>query len=157
MAFGFFLVTQTGLLGTALESDRSYISYVILAIYAAASVHWMLLSYRMSGERDRLTRLEQALENGDDEALTLSETGVRFGDEEWTAGDLSAHLRNLLAKREAGSLQGEQTALNAALGDTIANRHSSGHFASDVLLKLGLLGTMVGFILMLAPVAAMHY
>ncbi|MDA0791538.1 MAG: MotA/TolQ/ExbB proton channel family protein, partial [Proteobacteria bacterium] len=32
-------------------------------------------------------------------------------------------------------------------------RHALGHFLSDVLLRLGLLGTIVGFILMLIPVA----
>ena len=33
------------------------------------------------------------------------------------------------------------------------NRHALGHFVSDALLKLGLLGTVVGFILMLLPVS----
>ena len=43
-------------------------------------------------------------------------------------------------------------ALLTAFGDELANRHAIGHFVSDVLLKLGLLGTVVGFILMLLPV-----
>ena len=38
-------------------------------------------------------------------------------------------------------------------GDQLTNRHALGHFASDVLLRLGLLGTIIGFILMLLPVA----
>jgi biopolymer transport protein ExbB/TolQ len=33
------------------------------------------------------------------------------------------------------------------------NRHAFGHFATDVLLRLGLLGTIIGFIFMLLPVA----
>ena len=43
-------------------------------------------------------------------------------------------------------------ALVAAFGDELANRHALGHFTCDVLLKLGLLGTVVGFILMLLPI-----
>ena len=39
-----------------------------------------------------------------------------------------------------------------AFGDELVNRHALGHFTSDALLKLGLLGTVVGFILMLLPV-----
>ena len=167
LACGFFLAMERGLLGSALASDRSYISYVILAIYAAASLHWIVLSYKLSGERDRLARLERTRLEGGVESLALSESGVRVRglsageeaepeiEEEWTSGDLTKHLRNLLAKRDAGSLSGEQTVLVAALGDTIANRHATGHFISDLLLKLGLLGTMVGFILMLTPVAQM--
>ena len=40
-------------------------------------------------------------------------------------------------------------------GDELANRHALGHFLSDVLLKLGLVGTVIGFILMLLPVGQM--
>ena len=42
-----------------------------------------------------------------------------------------------------------------AFGDEIANRHALGYFTSDVLLRLGLLGTIVGFIFMLLPIADM--
>ncbi len=38
------------------------------------------------------------------------------------------------------------------LVERIQNRHMMGHFASDALLKLGLLGTIIGFILMLLPI-----
>ena len=47
---------------------------------------------------------------------------------------------------------GDASALIGAVGDDLANRHALGHFLSDVLLKLGLVGTVVGFILMLLPV-----
>ena len=39
-----------------------------------------------------------------------------------------------------------------ALVERIHNRHMVGHFVADTLMKLGLLGTIVGFILMLLPV-----
>ncbi len=153
LVFGFFLVTERGLLGDALRSDRSYISYVILAIYVVASCQWGMLTFRMSAERNRLVVLETEVASAGATALGLTPAGVEVGEEDWEGGYLADHLRNLLDKHEAGVLAGEQSALIRALGDTIANRHSTGHFASDVLLKLGLLGTMVGFILMLAPVA----
>lgn len=38
------------------------------------------------------------------------------------------------------------------LADRLQNRHAPGHFIADALLKLGLLGTIIGFILMLLPV-----
>ena len=156
VAFGFFLVTERGLLGSALQSDRSYISYLILLIYVAASGHWLLLSIRMSGERNRLQRVEHGLTNGDEPRLAVTAAGVRWGSEEWTVGDLAQYLRGVLIKRESGAPVGEQGTLTATLGDVIANRHAAGHFFSDTLLKLGLLGTMVGFILMLLPVSGMQ-
>jgi hypothetical protein len=156
VAFGFFLVTERGLLGFALQSDRSYISYVILLIYVVASGHWLLLSFRMSGERNRLERVEHSLTNGGKPGLVITAAGVRWGSEEWNAGDLVQYLRGVLIKRDSAAPVGEQGTLAATLGDVIANRHSAGHFFSDTLLKLGLLGTMVGFILMLLPVSGMR-
>ena len=41
------------------------------------------------------------------------------------------------------------------LEDELSNRHALGHMISDVLLKLGLTGTVVGFILMLLPIGEM--
>ena len=41
------------------------------------------------------------------------------------------------------------------LGDQLSNRHALGHMTSDILLKLGLTGTVVGFILMLLPIGDM--
>ena len=37
--------------------------------------------------------------------------------------------------------------------DDQLNRHALGHFVSELLLKLGLMGTVIGFILMLMPIA----
>lgn len=68
--------------------------------------------------------------------------------------DIVKHLQQGLIGRnwQAKGASGNPGALLAAFGDELANRHALGHFASDVLLKLGLLGTIVGFILMLIPV-----
>ena len=38
------------------------------------------------------------------------------------------------------------------LEDELSNRHSLGHLIVDILLKLGLTGTVIGFILMLLPI-----
>ena len=49
----------------------------------------------------------------------------------------------------------ERQNLLSILGDELSNRHALGHMISDVLLKLGLTGTVVGFILMLLPIGEM--
>ena len=49
----------------------------------------------------------------------------------------------------------ESQSLLRILGDELSNRHALGHMISDVLLKLGLTGTVVGFILMLLPIGEM--
>ena len=49
----------------------------------------------------------------------------------------------------------ESQSLLRILEDELSNRHALGHMISDVLLKLGLTGTVVGFILMLLPIGEM--
>lgn len=135
--FGALLLAQHGLLTLALDADRSYISYVILTVYALASVHWLVITRALGQERTRFALLE-ADPDGEREALK--------------AGALGQFLDNLEA-RQREARPGDASTLVGAFGDELYNRHAAGHFASDVLLKLGLLGTVVGFIFMLLPVA----
>lgn len=137
VGFGFYLVAERGLVTLALDADKSYISYVILGLYLLASGHWLWLAYTLTTERRRFASLESELAANDGEInQTPSEEGL-----------LGEFLANLKKKKD-----GDPSALLTAFGDELANRHALGQFASDVLLKLGLLGTIVGFILMLLPV-----
>ncbi len=133
--FAFFLASERGFIELTLKSDRSYLSYVILTLYFLATLHWILICYRLSAEITALDLVEQelwfdfssqtdlAIERYFTEATDLTKQGARY--------------------------QG----LLEAFGDRIYNRHATGHFISDILLKIGLLGTIIGFILMLMPVA----
>jgi len=136
VAFGVYLTAERGLLSLALSSDRSYISYVILALYILASAHWLWLSHALTEERKRFAILETEL-NADETDLGHLQQGL-----------IGQFLSNWHAKGATGNTR----ALLTAFEDELLNRHALGHFASDALLKLGLLGTIVGFILMLIPV-----
>lgn len=135
IGFGFYLAHDRGLIRIALDADRSYISAVILAVYTLASAHWLYLAKALNGERARLAALEHLVAQG--QASDAAD------------GMVGCFLANLRA-REATD---EPAALVAAFGDELVNRHAFGHFVSDALIKLGLLGTIVGFILMLLPVS----
>ena len=133
VAFGFFLAEDRGLVSLALDSDKSYISYLILGLYVLASAHWLWLARGLGEERRRFAILEAAVTDQD----------VDDPD----GGLLGAFLANMRRKSDS-----DPSALLEAFGDELSNRNALGHFTSDVLLKLGLLGTVVGFILMLIPV-----
>ena len=49
--FGFFLIGESGFLSLALDSDRSYISYVILGLYTLLSLHWLYLVLELSTDQ----------------------------------------------------------------------------------------------------------
>lgn len=134
--FAFYLAFDQGMLELMLTSDRSYISYVIIGLYLIASVHWFWLSRALSMERTQFSALEAN--------LTADTAGPNVSAHSLVGG----FLENW---RNKGS-QGDPRALLDAFNDELLNRHALGHFAADVLLKLGLLGTIVGFILMLLPI-----
>ena len=137
IAFGFYLLAEFGLIRTGLTADTSYISSVILAIYLAATLHWLWLTRRLSVERKTLMEIEVAV---DEERALPSKQDDRLG----------SFWLNLNKKSDS-----DISVLVGALGDELSNRHALGHFLSDVLLKLGLVGTVAGFILMLLPVGEM--
>ena len=137
--FGFILGWQYGLLELALSMDRSYLSSVILVIYAALSCHWLLIAARLSNESDSADTLK----------LAESALPEDISDKENLIKDLRQQLRSANSSEQAiESLD--------LFADRVSNRHAFGYFASDVLLRLGLLGTIIGFILMLLPVSSIR-
>ena len=63
-------------------------------------------------------------------------------------------VSDFLMISESKTSTGRQSLLKI-LEDELSNRHALGHMISDILLKLGLTGTVVGFILMLLPIGEM--
>lgn len=143
IGFGFFVAVERGLLQLALDSDKSYISYVILGIYLLASVRWLWLARRLGDERSAFVQLEAELADG----MPRTSWGEGLGE-----GLVGRFVRALAQKQDPS----DADVLVEAVGDELANGHALGHFTSDVLLRLGLLGTIVGFIFMLLPIGEME-
>ena len=71
-------------------------------------------------------------------------------------GLIAEHIRDLALKaRTQGRGRLDQTLLLRSLADRLRGSNGFGSFASDTVMKLGLLGTIIGFIIMLAPIAGL--
>ena len=70
--FGFFLLANTGLLQLALTSDRSMISWVILALYSLATLHWLFRAKAL----DRETAICRSVEASQPIATNLDDSYV---------------------------------------------------------------------------------
>ena len=136
ITFAFMMAWQYGLLQRAISMDRSYLSSVILVIYMALSGHWLYVAVRLSFESDCADELEQG--SGQWQYNSNAEGNL--------VRDLNKQLHDNLSSNQI-------TALLDLFADQVTNRHAFGYFASDVLLRLGLLGTIIGFIMMLLPVS----
>jgi hypothetical protein len=155
-AFGVVLAWYYGLFHLMLTSDKTYISAIIIVLYIAASVHCFMRTVVISRELDAAHRVA-ALVSRDVSGFTVAGQNVVTADQaRLPPGQVTDHIRNLILKaRLQGHHRLDQTLLLRGLADALRGPNQHGSFASDALLKLGLLGTIVGFILMLAPIAGL--
>jgi MotA/TolQ/ExbB proton channel family len=151
--FAGVLLWHYGLIHFMLASDRTYISAIIGVLYIGTSLHclWRTLAIAREGDAGRdaarmLAKPDAVLSV----APALPERGAL------PPGLIADHIRNLMVKAETqGSGRVDQTLLLRSLADRLRGSNGFGAFASDTLMKLGLLGTIIGFIVMLAPIAGL--
>ena len=118
-----YLIFDLGALNLIIASDQSKISLIILALYYLATAHWYYLSFSLDKEIEGL--------NSDDASSSVLLSKLKYFD---------------------GNDQQKSTNYLSILEDELANRHALGYMIVDILLKLGLTGTVIGFILMLLPI-----
>ena len=124
--FGFWLLNERSLLSIIIEGDKSHISKIIGFLWLITSGYWLILSKTISDEKDSFNTLDS---NKRGLSTTKFFNGLRAG-------------------------EGKDILLNALESD-LDKRLSYGILAAEIALKLGLLGTIIGFILMLQPIASL--
>jgi MotA/TolQ/ExbB proton channel family len=154
--FGFVLCWHYGLWHLMLVSDKTYISVTITALYVATCVHCFVRTIAISREMDSANRVLALVSKGVRGFSVAGANVITTDGGRLPPGQVTNHIRNLILKAQ---LQGhhrlDQTLLLRGLADALRGPNSLGSFASDALMKLGLLGTIIGFILMLAPIAGL--
>jgi hypothetical protein len=155
-AFGFVLTWYFGLFHLMFSSDKTYISAIITVLYAATTLHCFARTMVISRELDSAHRVAALVSRGPS-GFQVAGQNVGTGDgARLPPGLVTDHIRNLIQKaRLQGHHRLDQTLLLRGLADTLRGPNQVGSFASDSLMKLGLLGTIIGFILMLAPIAGL--
>ena len=120
--FSSYLIIDLGILSLIIDSDRSKISLIILSIYVLACSHWFYISINLDREIASLD---------DKDKKTL--------------------IRSFIDNAKEGESRNQKINLDL-LEDELSNKHALGYLVVDILLKLGLTGTVIGFILMLLPI-----
>ena len=153
---GIALAWHFGLIGLMLDGDKTYISSVILLICLLATLHCFSRTQTITRELDRARRVQERIEKSP-ASVTMLGTRLVAGDGlDLPEGVVTDHIRNLAIKAKLqrhGRL--DQTLLLHSLADSLRGPNQPGNFASDIAMKLGLLGTIIGFIMMLAPIAGL--
>lgn len=157
VVLGLITLWQLGYLATVLESDHTRISLLIFALFVLTSLHCLVQAVDISRELIAARRARATIE-------AESATGFRLaGDRVITGagtvlepGILTSHVASLVKKADIrGKGQLDQTLLLRTVADKLRSREKLGLFVSEGLLRLALLGTAIGFILMLIPIAGL--
>lgn len=125
--FGIWILNERGLVAVVMEGDKSKISLVIATLWIFSSIYWLYLSKVISSERS-------------------SFEGMDFSNKKLVV----SKFFNSLKENE------NKDVLINAFESEFEKKISYGVIASDIALKLGLLGTIIGFILMLRPIAELN-
>jgi hypothetical protein len=154
-AFGFVLVWYYGLFRLMMQSDKTYISFLIVILYAATCIHCLVRTLSISRETDRAHRVLALVSQGGPQLKVVGSDVVAADGSKLPPGLITTHIRNLILKADLGNGHLDQTLLLRGLADALRGPNQLGGYASDSLMKLGLLGTIIGFILMLGPIAGL--
>jgi hypothetical protein len=148
--FAVVLLWYYGLIRLMVISDRTYISSLIAVLYVVTCCHCFWRTRAIAREAEAAKRCGAIL-SAPDGATALDAQAAPL-----PAGLVADHIRSLVTKAETqGAGRIDQTLLLRSLADRLRGSNAFGAFVSDTLMKLGLLGTIIGFIIMLAPIATL--
>lgn len=154
-AFAFAVAWHYGMFRMMVVNDKTWISSIISVLYVVVSLHCLSRTVVISNELARARRVS-AIVSRSPSGFRVEGSNVLAGNDKLPPGRVVEHIRNLVLK---AGLQGgqrlDQTLLLRGFADALRGPNQFGSFASDALMKLGLLGTIIGFILMLAPIAGL--
>lgn len=145
----FVLLWFYGLTQKALASDPTHITLFILLVYVATSLHCLWRCLAISREAGAQQRLATAIVGSDQPLPRIAAAAD---------GVVADHVQSLVTKSRllGDERKFDQTLLLRVLAERLSGSNAFGAFASDLVMKLGLFGTIVGFIMMLAPIAGLN-
>ncbi|MEM0909550.1 MAG: MotA/TolQ/ExbB proton channel family protein [Pseudomonadota bacterium] len=139
--FALIIVNDLGVLPVVIASDVTRICALVLLIFILTSVHCGYRSWFIAHQFMALSTLQSGLK------ITSGHINKRLEDyPESLAKQYLVATRNLDSESDA-TQQGE------LLVEGIRGSHKVGWFIVGVLIKLGLLGTVIGFVMMLGTVS----
>lgn len=152
----FLLLWFYGFLQKAIDADPTHIAVLIASIYVATSLHCLWRCILISRETEAAERLEALLTDRNSSVRHILKPDGTDYHRRW--GIVGAHIQGLITKSKllAKDQKLDQTLMLRVLAQRLNGSTPFGAFASDLVMKLGLFGTIVGFIMMLAPIATLN-
>ncbi len=149
--FFIFFAFDQGLILKILSSDKSYITSLILLIFILVSGHCAFFTFKVSQELNKAHIIKKSLLNENVKLKIIDESLILTSKGEISGGIVCDYFKDLIGLKKNGASSHVQ------ILDTYVKKANGffefGWFCSDIMLKLGLIGTVIGFIIMLSSLA----
>ena len=155
LGFGFVGAWHYGLIGRVWTEDPTRITLGIIVLFAVTFGAGAVHVYRLSSALNHTADVEAWVERHGGVALrrALLVGGLH---PPVPAGDVREHLGRVARKADqSGGRVVDQRLLLRVFDASLRRGQGVGWFVADLLLTLGLVGTVIGFIGMLAPLAGL--
>ena len=149
--FFFYILYDNNIIQHLLSADRSYITTIIFSAFFIISMHCDFYTFLVSCELNKAHIIKKNLLKDDvklrliDDHLILSSKG------EMSDGIVSQYFKDLINLKKKGNTESAQI-LDIYIKKVNAY-FEFGWFSADIMLKLGLIGTVIGFIIMLGSLS----
>ncbi len=155
VVFGMAVAVDQGLVQQMIAADRSQICLVVMAMYLIGLGHTFVRTRYLSIQLERAQQFLLNLESQARQSVSITTAGIRFNGTAVAGGDFVVdYLVDCATSRSAVTDDGEpRTDMLEAYASGVRSANEFGWFYIDLMLKVGFLGTLVGFILMLSSVA----
>jgi hypothetical protein len=155
--FSLFVAWQEEVIFALYASDKSKISFAITLLYLVMTVHCARRIYLISTQINDSRLVEDLIRESTELELNINDDKVHInGNTALPDCIVTNYIHDLLhkGKNKNGIDSGiANNELIEVYESKLKGPHDIGWFMADLMIKMGLLGTIIGFILMLASVA----
>lgn len=157
IGFSAIVAWNEGVISSLYSVDKSHISMAITLIYLLVTLHCAQRIYTISTETNLSKRIEDIIKNEKKIILNINDDQVLINSKiKLPECLMTEYIKDLCFRNNNISVpndNGLTSDLNDVYNSRLKGPQEIGWFVSDMMLKLGLLGTIIGFIFMLGSVA----
>ena len=159
IAFALVIAWYEDIIQLLFAVDKSKISWAIASIYLLVTLHCARRIWIVSQQHTLSQKIDRMVRNAQEFSLSVDTDAVRLN-QKTTLPDciMTRYLSDIYYRHSSRKNNNDENTDNAAdlieiYESQIKGPQEIGWFMSDIMLKLGLLGTIIGFIFMLGSVA----
>jgi len=159
MTFALFVAWREEVIMLLYLGDDSKLSWAITLLFIIITIYCARRVYFISSELNISKRVEELVKNSREPKITVRNGEVFIEESKQLPGCLlTEYLLDLSHQLKPGPVNrtGETGVNGSELIEVyeakLKNPHNIGWFFTDIMIKLGLLGTIIGFVLMLGSV-----